>query len=80
MLVTASLGFPIVRCSLALGVGVGVGVGVGDEKSPIWTLSRLMRLTPPETFLISKRIAFALLTVKVAVRSVVELVVTVAPT
>jgi hypothetical protein len=75
-LVTALLGFPIVRCSLA----VGVGVGVGDEKSPIWTLSTLMRLAPPETFLISKRMALELLTVKVAVCSVVELVVTVEPT
>src|SRR6185369_7967288 len=43
-------------------------------------LSKLTRFAPPETFRISNRIALELLTVKVAVCSVVEPLVTVAPT
>jgi hypothetical protein len=40
----------------------------------------LMRFAPPDIFLISKRIALEELTVKLAVASAVELVVTVEPT
>src|SRR5690348_15810286 len=43
-------------------------------------LSKLMRLAPPVILRISNRIAPALLTVKLAVVNVVELVVTVEPT
>ncbi len=43
-------------------------------------LSMLMRFVPPETFLTSKRIAAEELTVKPAVESEAELLVTVEPT
>ncbi len=73
VLVTALLGFPIVRCWLDEGGGVCV---YGEME----ILSKLRRYVPPETFLIEKRTAFGVLTVKVAVVKVVEVVVMAEPT
>ena len=65
---------------VGVGIGVGVGVGVGAALSVIIMLSQLRRFVPPDTLRNSNRIGPALLTVKVAVVNVVELVVTVDPT